>query len=77
MGYYRYAVPGGEFVIQGEHFWQLTFNGIQIGGLYRCPEEALEAVSRRREAEIPGPHLGGIPDPPTDLQCWDCRRQAA
>ncbi len=70
MGYYRYQVPGGEFVVRGEHYWQITFNGVQIGGLYRAPHEALEAVGRRREACIPGPNLHGVPNPPMDLAAW-------
>ena len=70
MAYYRYEVPGGEFVIRGDHFWQITFNGVQIGGLYRHPHEALEAVLRRREATVAGPNLDGVPNPPMDLAGW-------
>jgi hypothetical protein len=70
VAYYRFEVLGGEFVIQGERHWQLTFNGIQIGGLYRCPEDALCAIERVRCAKLAGPNLAGIPDPPADLAEW-------
>lgn len=70
MSYYRCEVPGGEFVLRGDHFWQITFNGIQIGGLYRLPHDALDAVKRRRQAEIPGPDLTGVPNPPADISGW-------
>ncbi len=72
MNYYRYEVPGGEYVVQGDQFWQVTFNGIQIGGLYRSPEDAVHAVHRRRSKELPGPDLTGVPDPPADLAAWHC-----
>ena len=70
MAYYRYEVPGGEYVVQGDHFWQITFNGVQIGGLYRTPDDAVRAVSKRREAAVPGPNLDGVADPPLDLERW-------
>lgn len=68
--YYRYQVSGGEFVVRGDHYWQITFNGVQIGGLYRAPHDAIEAVQRRREATVPGPSLHGVPNPPLDLADW-------
>ena len=48
MAYYRYPVSGGEFVLLGSRYWQLTFNGVQIGGLYRTPQDALEAIDALR-----------------------------
>ena len=77
MAYYRYAVRGGEFVLQGDHYWQVMFNGIQIGGLYRHPQDALHALDRRRKAQLPGPDLTGIPDPPWDLQAWQTAKSYA
>ncbi len=71
MAYYRFEVPGGEFVLQGDLYWQVMFNGIQIGGLYRHPQDALHAIGRRREALLAGPDLTGIADPPRDLQAWE------
>lgn len=71
MGYYRYEVPGGEFVLRGDHHWQVTFNGVQIGGLYRHAEDALAAIGRRRRADVPGPDLSGIEDPPLALTAWN------
>ena len=73
MSYYRFPVPGGEFVIQGGHSWQITFNGIQIGGHFDAPEDALRAVERRRAALVPGPDLSGVPTPPTDLRSWSTK----
>ena len=73
MAYYRYPVSGGEFVLLGSRYWQLTFNGVQIGGLYRTPQDALDAIGRRRQGHIPGAHLDGIIDPPPDLARWDTR----
>ena len=77
MGYYRYEVPGGEYVLQGDHYWQITFNGVQIGGLYRRPEDAFAALDRRRAAEIPGPNLADVPNPPADLGAWQSTHQTA
>src|SRR3954447_12264664 len=34
MAYFRYEVNGGEFVVQGEEDWVITFNGVRIGGVY-------------------------------------------
>ena len=76
MGYYRYQVRGGEFVLRGDLYWQVTFNGVQIGGIYRHAQDALAAVARRRAAEVPGPDLSGIEDPPHDLAAWTLPRAA-
>ncbi len=71
MGYFRYRVEGGEFVVQGDRYWQITFNGTQIGGMFRAPQDALDALARLRRGLIPGPDLGGIDDPPSDFRCWE------
>ena len=68
--YYRFRVPGGEYVLRRESHWHLTFNGIQIGGAYEHSQDAIAAVSRRRNATVPGPNLDGIPDPPEYLGEW-------
>lgn len=70
MSYFRFEVPGGEFVLRGEPSWHITFNGIQIGGLYPLPEDAVIAVDRRRNALVPGPDLTGVPNPPLDISAW-------
>lgn len=70
MGYYRFVVLGGEFVLRGELHWQITFNGVQIGGAYGTVGDALSAVRRRREGKVVGPVLDGAPDPPQDLLMW-------
>ena len=70
MAYFRHAVQGGEYVLRGDRFWQLTFNGVQIGGLYRAPDEALTAIDKRRSGVLAGADLTGIPDPPADLRSW-------
>jgi hypothetical protein len=70
MAYYRFVVPGGEFVLRGECHWQITFNGVQIGGAHATAGDALTAVKRRREGSVVGPVLDGAPDPPQDLLMW-------
>lgn len=70
MAYYRFVVRGGEFVLRGERHWQITFNGIQIGGAYATAKDALSAVKRRREGKVVGPVLDGAADPPLDLLMW-------
>jgi hypothetical protein len=73
MAYYCYRVLGGEFVLCVDRYWQVTFNGVQIGGLYRDPLDALAAVEKRRHGEVPGPNLEGVPDPPADPATWPAR----
>jgi hypothetical protein len=68
--YYRFEVPGGEFVMRGDRNWQLAFNGVQIGGLHRAPQEALGALARLRSGRDVGPSLSGIVDPPHELERW-------
>jgi hypothetical protein len=68
--YYRWAVPGGEFVLQGEDGWLISFNGIRIGGVHRCVADAIEAIYRCRTFKVPGPNLQGIVDPPCALDDW-------
>ncbi len=70
MGYYRHEVPGGEFVIEGDRHWRITFNGVQIGGLYPRVDEAIAAVDRRRARRVAGPDLTGVPNPPPELTLW-------
>ncbi len=70
MDYYRHAVPGGEFVIEGDRHWRITFNGVQIGGLYPQVHDAIAAIHRRRERAVVGPDLTGIPNPPADPKLW-------
>ncbi len=77
MGYYRFEVPGGEFVVQGDRYWQLTFNGVQIGGLYRTAQDALGALTRVRSGQGVGPNLTGIADPPFDLRRWTTHKPTA
>jgi hypothetical protein len=70
MAYFRYVVNDGEFVLRGTDVWQITFNGVQIGGASREPQEALAMIARRRKGEIVGPHLDGVADPAEDLAAW-------
>jgi hypothetical protein len=70
MAYYRFEVSGGEFVLRREGEWQLTFNGVQIGGLHRAPQEALSALARLRSGQGAGPNLCGVDDPPRNLDRW-------
>jgi hypothetical protein len=73
LGYYRYEVPGGEFVLEHHRGWRIAFNGVQIGGLFSEVAEALAAVARRRECKLPGPDLTGVPNPASDLTLWHAR----
>lgn len=68
--YFRFEVPGGEFVLRGDNVWNITFNGIQIGGQYPSMQEAVRAVDRRRSTLVSGPDLTGVPDPPLDITRW-------
>jgi hypothetical protein len=69
--YYRHKVEGGEFVLRCEGAWRVTFNGVQIGGIYPTPQDAVHAVTRRRQGLIPGPDLTGVSHPPADLSSWE------
>lgn len=69
--HFRYVVTGGEFVVQGsDDEWTIAFNGIRIGGLHPCADDAVAAIDRARRSELPGPNLEGVPDPPKDLTAW-------
>jgi hypothetical protein len=74
MAYFRYEVDGGEFVVQGQDDWIITFNGVRIGGVFPCADDAVGAIERARDAEIIGPNLAGVPDPPKDLTQWRTSR---
>jgi hypothetical protein len=76
MSYFRYLVTSGEFVIRGPDHWRITFNGVQIGGACRTPEEAIAMIARSRHGEIVGPHLTDVPDPAEDLAAWQSGNQA-
>jgi len=72
MAYFRFRVEGGEFVVQGDaEDWLITFNGVRIGGLFPCADDAVSAVERARKGEVPAPNLTGVPDPPKDLTDWE------
>lgn len=73
MAYFRYEVRGGEFVIDGERDWRISFNGIRIGGVYACANDAIAAIGVARLRKVPGPDLRGVPDPPRDLTEWQTR----
>jgi len=70
MAYYRYVLEGGEFVIEGARAYRITFNGVQIGGAYNSPQEAIGAIDARRSGRIAGPQLSGVADPSGNLDAW-------
>lgn len=74
MAYFRYEVPGGEFVIQGDEDWIITFNGVRIGGLYPCADDAVAAIDLARSARVIAPNLQGVVNPPRDLTQWQTTR---
>lgn len=74
MAYFRYVVAGGEFVIQGDQDWIVTFNGVRIGGLYACADDAVSAIELARSGKVIAPNLHGVPSPPNDLTLWQCSR---
>jgi len=71
VAYYRHMVAGGEFVIEGNHNWVVSFNGIRIGGRFSSAVEAIKAVEECRAGLLPGPSLRHVASPPTDLSVWD------
>ena len=71
MAYYRHIVTGGEFVIEGNHNWVVSFNGIRIGGRFSSADEAVRAIQECRGGLLPGPSLRDVPNPPADLSAWD------
>lgn len=74
MAYFRYQVGGGEFVIQGDSDWIITFNGVRIGGLHACADDAVSAIELARSGKLVAPNLQGIASPPADLTLWQSSR---